>query len=409
MHLVPVNIESIRLGHPLPFPLMDKDGTLLARKSFVVVSRRELDEISQRGGGLFIDVTDSEAHHRAYVERLHGLVREDKPLGEIAGTQISSESTNERQAEQDDRLDWLDLQEVANALLRDTHPASFADRLNRLLRQLQRHSLRNPDGTLFALIYLSATDTHMYSATHAMLVSVMCGLAAKDVLNWPAEDQALVVRAALTMNVAMTDLQDRLALQMEPPSPAQRAAIHSHAQRSAEQLRGMDIGEHDWLEAVQGHHTQAPGPLAARSRAQRMARLIQRADMFAARLAPRAARAPIAPAAAMQACYFDETKAIDEAGAALIKAVGIYQPGSFVRLATNEIAVVIKRGANTTTPRVAVLINRAGLATVEPTIRDTNIKEYRIVASVPHRDVKVQINLERLLPLTAAPASDRPW
>ena len=131
--------------------------------------------------------------------------------------------------------------------------------------------------------------------------------------------------------------------------------------------------------------------------------------MFAARLAPRASRAPLAPAAAMQACYFDENKAIDEAGAALIKAVGIYQPGSFVRLATNEIAIVIKRGANTTTPRVAVLLNRAGLATVEPTIRDTGLKDHRIVASVPHRDVKVQINLERLLPLTAAPASDRPW
>lgn len=409
MHLVPVNVESIRIGQPLPFPLVDKDGTLLAKKSFVIPTRRDLDEISQRGGGLFIDVTDAEAHHRAYVEHLYDLVREDKPLGEIAGAKISGDTGAERQAEQDDRMDWLDLQEVANTLLRDTHPTSFADRLIRLTRQLQRHSQSNPDGTLFALIYLSATDTHMYSATHAMLVSVMCGLAAKDVLNWPPEDQDLVVRAALTMNVAMTELQDRLALQMDPPTPPQRAAIDSHAQRSAEQLRSMGIGEHDWLEAVRGHHAQSPGPLAARSRAQRMARLIQRADMFAARLAPRAARAPISPAAAMQACYFDEKKAIDEAGAALIKAVGIYQPGSFVRLATNEVAVVIKRGANTTTPRVAVLINRAGLPTVEPTIRDSSVREHRIVASVPHRDVKVQLNLKRLLPLTAAPASDRPW
>lgn len=409
MHLVPVNIESIRLGQPLPFPLMDKDGTLLARKSFVIGSRRELDEISQRGGGLFIDVADSEARHRAYVEHLYDLVREDKPLGEIAGAQLSGDAGNERQAEQDDRMDWLDLQEIANSLLRDNQPASFADRLTRLLRQLERHCQRNPDGTLFALIYLSATDARMYSATHAMLVSVMCRLAAKDVLNWTTEDQALVMRAALTMNVSMTELQDRLALQAEPLSPAQREAIDTHAHRSAEQLRGLGVGDHDWLEAVNGHHTQPPGPLAPRHRALRVARLIQRADMFAARLAPRAARAPLAPAAAMQACYFDENKAIDEAGAALIKAVGIYQPGSYVRLATNEIAVVIKRGANTTTPRVAVLLNRAGLATVEPTIRDTGLKDHRIVASVAHRDVKIQLNLERLLPLTLLPASDRPW
>jgi len=37
------------------------------------------------------------------------------------------------------------------------------------------------------------------------------------------------------------------------------------------------------------------------------------------------------------------------------------------------------------------------------------MREHRIVASVPHRDVKVQLNLERLLPLTALPKSDRPW
>ena len=111
----------------------------------------------------------------------------------------------------------------------------------------------------------------------------------------------------------------------------------------------------------------------------------------------------------MQACYFDENQAIDEAGAALIKAVGIYQPGSFVRLTTNEVAVVIQRGRNTTTPRVAVLLNRHGVPTVEPAIRDTSMREYRVVSSVPHKDVKVQINLERLLPLTALPKSDRPW
>jgi len=143
--------------------------------------------------------------------------------------------------------------------------------------------------------------------------------------------------------------------------------------------------------------------------AQRMARLVQRADMFAARLAPRASRVPISPAAAMQACYFDENRQVDEAGAALIKAVGIYQPGSFVRLATDEVGVVVRRGQNTSTPRVAVVVNRSGMPTGEPIVRDTSAREHRIVASVPHREVKVKINLERMLPLTATTATDRPW
>jgi hypothetical protein len=140
-----------------------------------------------------------------------------------------------------------------------------------------------------------------------------------------------------------------------------------------------------------------------------MARLIQRADMFAAKLSPRASRIPDSPASAMQSCYFDEVRQIDEAGAALIKAVGIYSPGTFVRLATNEIAVVIKRGLNTTMPKVAVLINRQGMPTGEPILRETSQAEFRIVASVPHRDVKVSYNLDRLLALTKTAAADRPW
>jgi hypothetical protein len=71
--------------------------------------------------------------------------------------------------------------------------------------------------------------------------------------------------------------------------------------------------------------------------------------------------------------------------------------------------VVVKRGLNTSTPRVAVLINRSGMPTVEPIMRDTSVREHRVIASVAHREVRVQINLERMLPLTVSPQSDRPW
>ena len=409
MHLVPVSVESIKIGQPLPFPLMDKDGVLLAKKTFVIASRGDLLDFSNRGGGLFIDVADSEAHHRAYVGQLNGMVRDGRSLGEIAGAQISLKKADAREDDNDKNPDWLDLQVQGNTLLRDSQSSHFLERLGRLHQQLQVQSQRNPDGTLFALIHLSTTETRMYSATHAMLVSVMCGLAAREVLNWPADVESMVCKAALTMNLGMTELQDRLASQTDPVSPAQRKLIDDHPARSMEKLMALGVTDAIWLQAVAQHHTQAPGPLRARSPAERLARLIQRADMFAARLAPRAARVPVAPAAAMQACYFDENRQIDEAGASLIKAVGIYQPGSFVRLASDEVGVVVKRGLNTTTPKVAVLINRNGMPTVEPMVRDTGLADYKVVASVPHRDVRVQINLERMLPLTVPVKSDRPW
>jgi HD-GYP domain-containing protein (c-di-GMP phosphodiesterase class II) len=409
MQLVPVNIESIQIGQPLPFSLMDKDGVLLAHKSFVVGSRSDLIVISNRGGGLFIDVSDSESHHRAYVDQLNTMVRQGRSLGDIADTKISVKTQGNRQTDDNETPDWLDLQVQANTLLRDTQSGFFMDRLDRLCQQLDTHSRRNPDGTLFALIYLSTTEVRMYSATHAMLVSVMCSLAAREVLKWPADQEQLLCKAALTMNLGMTELQDRLAVQTEPISPSQRKLIDEHPARSMEKLMALGVTDSVWLQAVAQHHTQAPGPLQKRAPAERFARLIQRADMFAARLAPRSSRTPVAPAVAMQACYFDETRQIDEAGAALIKTVGIYQPGAFVRLATDEVGIVVRRGSNTATPKVAVLINRSGMPTGEPMVRDTSQAEFKIAASVPHREVRVQINLERLLPLTISTSSDRPW
>lgn len=409
MHLVPVTPDSIRIGHPLPFALMDKDGVLLARKDFVVASRQDLDEFANRGGGLFIDVAESEAHHRAYVESLHKLVRNNKSLGEIAGAKIDRAILEAHLADDTARPDWLDLQVQCNAILRDANPNHLIERIERLQGALSRQMWRHPDGTLFALVYLAATEVSMYSATHAMLVSVMCGLAARDVLKWPLSVENTLCKAALTMNLGMTAVQDKLAQQSEPPSPTQQAVINAHTETSASMLEEAGVTDPVWLEAVREHHTKQPGALSTHSQARQLARLIQRADMFAAMLSPRATRSPVAPSTAMQACYFDENKQMDEAGAALIKAVGIYQPGSFVRLATDEIAVVVRRGRNTTTPKAAVLINRSGMPTVEPTVRDTSQRDFRVVASVPHRDVKVQINLERLFPLTVTTGADRPW
>jgi len=410
MNLVPVNIDSILIGQPLPCALRDVSGVLLASQGFMVNNRQELEMMVGRRSQIYIDADQSDNFKRGYVNRINDLVRQDRSLGQIAEVQISPYDNKKATAvEARDEPDWLDLQSQTHAMLRDANGDTFLPRLQRLQTELERHTLRNPDGTLFALIHLSSSEVRKYSATHAMLVCVMCYLAAREVLKWPPEQLSALCNAALTMNVGMTELQDRLAQQKEQLTPEQTKRIESHAARSVDLLQGMGVADALWLEAVMFHRAHTPGPLAPRSAGKRLARLIQRADMFGARIAPRVSRLPDAPSTAMQACYFDENKQIDEAGAALIKAIGIYSPGTFVRLTSNEIAVVVKRGLNTTTPKVAVLINRHGMATGEPMLRDTSQADFRIVASVPHRDVKVNHSLERLLPLTKNSASDRPW
>lgn len=411
MKLVPVNVDAIMVGHPLPCALRDQNGVLLASKGFQVGSREDLEAMIGRRSQIYIDFDQSDNFRRGYVNRLNNLVLEDRSLGQIAEVQVSPYDVRREQAEVDvsEFPDWIELQIMAHAMLRDNRGDTFLPRLERLQADLERHTLRNADGTLFALMQLACSEIQHYSATHAMLVYAMCSVAAHDVLRWPAEECAALGSAALTMNISMTDLQDRLVTQKEPPSPQQLQRIDSHAARSVDLLQQMGVVNDLWLEAVLNHNSRVPGRLALRSDGQRLARLIQRADMFAARLSPRSGRAPESPGTAMQSCYFDENHQIDEAGAALIKAVGIYSPGTYVRLLTQEIAVVIKRGHNTTMPRVAVLVNRHGMPTGEPILRDTSQADFRIQASVPFRDVKINRSLERMLALTRQAGNDRPW
>ena len=54
-----------------------------------------------------------------------------------------------------------------------------------------------------------------------------------------------------------------------------------------------------------------------------------------------------------------------------------------------------------------LVINRDGMPTGEPVIRQTSFRENRVLTSVAHREVKVQIILERFLPLTETNPSRR--
>jgi HD-GYP domain-containing protein (c-di-GMP phosphodiesterase class II) len=408
MKLITITPDAIVIGQALPYSLRDQSGALLASKGFVVEKQEDLDLMVAQRGQLYIDSNEPGSTHRSYVGRLHSMLREDRSLGQIAEAQIkSSDAIGRREADLTAEPDWLELQMQTQVMLRDNNPATFMPRLDKLQATLNRHTLNNPDGTLLALVYLSSTELKRYSATHAMLVSVMCSVAAREVLKWRPEPQATLSKAALTMNLGMTELQDQLALQKSGINPAQRLQVEQHAAHSVQLLTQLGVTDPTWLEAVGAHHTKTPGALSSHTEGQRLARLIQRADMFAALLAPRASRLAESAASAMKACYFDENSQIDETGAALIKAMGIYFPGALVRLATEEVAIVIRRGANTTTPRVAVLLNRSGMPSVELIVRDTSQREFRITSGVPHHDIKVKINLDRLLQLSKLPTGDR--
>jgi hypothetical protein len=169
---------------------------------------------------------------------------------------------------------------------------------------------------------------------------------------------------------------------------------------SVQILELFGVTDENWLAVVRGHHNTVNAPLESAHVSDRLIGLLNRADIFTARLSSRISREAQASNVAMKSIYFDTDSKIDAMGAAILKTVGIYRPGSFVKLATGEVAVVLRRGANTTTPTVAVVLNREGIPVVTVSIRNTADKKYAVVASVPSSAVHVTLNPEKMLALS---------
>jgi hypothetical protein len=396
MNLVPLPASAIRLRAPLPFSVYDAVGRLLLSKGSLVMSEMQRQHLVQRGG--FIDETESEHFQRALAGKLDDLVRQNVPLKELANAtpdHLGSAALPDRPT--DPVTMWSEMQVRASALLRENRREDWLARLLKLQADVLEQVERDADASLFLLIQASGTETRGYSANHALLVTVVCELAARCIGAWPPALREPLRCAALSMNVSMTAQQDRLSQQEQALNTDQRAQLSRHPVETEALLRKAGVQDAFWLGAVSHHHNGQPGPLAAKPQAEQLARLIQRCDIFAARLSARGKRKALSATAAAQAIYTDELKQPDEAGGAIIKAVGLYPPGSFVRLGNGEVAVVLERGKRANEPVVASIVGREGLALGEPVLRDTRIPPFQTTGGVAPHEVKVMLNMERML------------
>ena len=396
--LHPFPPDAVQIGVALPFALRDANGALIAARGVVIRTEDQLKSLTERE--LYLDEQDSEHFARALNGKVDSMVRQGALLGKIAQARPDGAPVSGPARRIGDPLHvWDSLQTRASVLLHEEPGSDFAPRLAALQAELLELLDRDSDLALLVLIQGTTGESRNYSVGHALLVTVVCELAARHLVTWPAAWREPLRCAALTMNIAMTALQDALALQETPPTPQQRALIDGHGALGATRLRAGGITDALWLDAVAQHHAMRPGKLAELGEAQQLARLVQRADIFAARLSRRRTRNALSGMAAAKATYLDENQQADEAGMAIIKATGIYPPGSYVRLASDEIAVVLRRGRLANEPLVASVISASGLPLGEPARRDTRVARFAVTAGVAPQDVRLRLNLERLLSL----------
>lgn len=293
---------------------------------------------------------------------------------------------------------WDQIKRLMATLLRRADPdAAWIEQFYQATERMQALARRNPDSALYLLLQAAASEIDHYSAHHAMLCALVCELCAAW-FEWPDDEVQTLVRAALTMNLSMSAMQDALAQQLSPLSDAQRQQIDAHAADSALLLTAAGIDDSLWLDVVRQHHDIPPSRGEnAPSPAERLAHLLRRVDVYTAKLSRRASRDPTPPAIAARDACLNAAGVPDAIGATMLRVLGLYPPGCFVRLANEETGVVVRRGDKAHTPIVASLRRSDGGLYLQPVRRDTTSRHHAVARGVGINEVKVRLHHERVL------------
>ncbi|MCD6664321.1 MAG: phosphodiesterase [Comamonas sp.] len=307
---------------------------------------------------------------------------------------------------------WLDLEAALSALL--THPRlvlGFTAKTRLCDQWLQDIVGHDNDAALYLMFQLASTSTVGYSASHALVCATLCHILAQE-LQLQRHERDSLVRAAITMNISMTTLQNELALQSEPLSAAQKDAIGLHPQNSVTLLEELDIRDDLWLDVVAAHHHPPPAHTALSSlpTETRLAHILSTIDRYAAMISPRKSRSGRTASDSVREIAGHTGQHEDDVVVALMRTVGLCPPGTFVRLTNGDTAVVLRRSERVNFPLVASVARADGEPLDAPMLYHTVRGQPQVQAALARSAVTTQINHHMMvrLGLYAARVTNQP-
>ena len=397
MPYVTFPLDEIALQEPVPVNVWDPAGKLLLRRGEVIHDEQHRERIHMHLP--MVDEAEFRAWTYRYTSTIDRMVRNNQRLDAIAGvTRPMGVDELVADAEASAAEVWVDLHGIwSTVLYQGAQAPDLMGRLNAVEQRMDSVLRQRVDDSLFVLVQMLHDRTLGYNATHALLCALLCRLVAES-LEWPSDDRLALQRAALTMNIGIARLHDALSKQAAPLTEAQRRDVDAHPTASAAALAGLGVRDRLWLLGVKEHHRpgregRAPdlqGPAA-------LVTLLHLADVYVARMGPRTGRPGLPAARAARDIYLGTDGQPHPLGAAFVKTLGAHVPGSYVKLVSGEVAVVVRRGRRANTPMVLSVIGRQGMPLGEPALRDTSEAAHAIKTGVAADEVKVRLPAARVL------------
>lgn len=215
----------------------------------------------------------------------------------------------------------------------------------------------------------------IYSGVIAHLLSIQHGIEGKT--------KESLMRAILLANLTFYEFQVLLNTMDGKLTEAQRAKLHKHPLESAQKLEAAGFVDPVMIKAIRQHHERLDGngyPNRLKgNEISTLALIIAICETYTARIDNRAYRKPVHPREALAHLLHEEDQRIKELMISLAKAIGLYPPGTWVKLANGEIAIVTAVSSASPIPKVAALFDPKGNPYLGPMERDARVPATKVI------------------------------
>lgn len=356
-HLVRVAPGALIVGKPLPWTVYDSSGNVLLKQGFVIHSDMQLEQLFQRG--LFYP----------HQEELEAAQVPASP----------AEDAPPRNPFHDYRGLLKTLETTLASLSRGDDDARL--RLLGLARLIDRICEQSPDASL-ALVHLYAVETTATEQT--LFYGILCHFMAFE-LKMDERRRLVLLAAALSANLALHPILDKLNASSHPLTEQQRTIIHRHPLLGAQALKNTGVNNRLLLTIVEQHHESPDGQGYPRGLGGTAilpeAQILGLAECYTALITRRGYRDRSDVGSARRVIR-------DGIGAtprptipqAMLKALTPWPPGSLVRLANNEVAVVTHRPGRSSGHIMQAIIDPRGSPYKQSFRRDGDLLEFNIKA-----------------------------
>lgn len=349
--LVRIAPGALTIGRPLPWDVYDADGNILLRQGYVIQTDSQLEQLFERG-----------RFKPRKIER-------------------PQEETFEDTRDRNPFADYPDLLHSLEATLKaitDSDP-SAQKRLLGLARMIERTCTESPDATL-ALVHLYSIGPVIHE--QILFYAILCQFIGRQ-FGLEEKRVAVLTAAALTANLALVPIADKLNASNTVLNDEQRGVIRKHPERSIQALQAAGIDNKLLLTIIAQHHEQADGSGYPKglsgTEIRPEAEILALAERYVAMITKRAYRQRMNVADARKLiANLADGKFRPAIPKALLQVLGEYPPGILVRLENNEVGVVTRRPVRARGPFVKAIFGPRGNRYTGTFERDTSEPDFGI-------------------------------